>query len=345
MSDPTPQRLNVISRGHVGVAERLCAQMAEHAGFPATTIAELCIVARELATNLVRHTPGGVITLAELERDGERGLEIVAEDRGAGITDLELALTDGYSSDGGAGAGLGAVDRLSDELNICSPVEGSEGARITARRWSASSAVASAEADLDVGVASRACLGQRVNGDAFVVQRWADHLLVAVIDGVGHGQHAHRAAAAARGHLETHVRSPLDRLFRGVAGDCQATRGVVMAVARIDVRAKRIQFASVGNIEVRMLHPTQKADLRVRRGVLGGRAPPAQVTEQPWPESAWLVMHSDGLNSRWRPADHPDLWGGTARNAAHALLSRIARDDDDATVLTVRDARRPGEGR
>ncbi len=333
-------RVLVTHRAHVGEAERLCARVAHELGFDETATAELRIVARELATNQIRHANGGQIRVERTEGDGRPGLQIVAEDGGAGIVDLEVALTDGYSTDGGSGSGLGAVQRLTDELTVTSgrPTGGVR-SRIVARRWlqperaPATAAVPGPE----IGVATRACPGERVNGDGFVVQRWEDRLLVGVLDGLGHGAFAHRASATARRVIERHHARRLDELFRRVSRECRATRGLVMALARFDLTAGTFRFASVGNIEARMIHPDTRADLMVRRGVLGRSAPMPRITTNPWLPGSWLILHSDGIASRWQPADFPSLWLGTAQEAAGWLLRHRASDSDDATVVVVKD--------
>ena len=86
--------------------------------------------------------------------------------------------------------------------------------------------------------------------------------LVGVIDGLGHGQFAHRAAQTARQYVENHFDLPLDQIFRGVGRACRATRGVVMALARFDWGQGRLAFASVGNIAVRVFPRGESVSLR-----------------------------------------------------------------------------------
>ncbi len=73
----------------------------------------VAIVATELASNLRKHAAGGVILLSAFEDSTGVGVECVALDSGPGISDVSTALRDGYSTAGGSGTGLGAVQRLS----------------------------------------------------------------------------------------------------------------------------------------------------------------------------------------------------------------------------------------
>jgi serine/threonine-protein kinase RsbT len=88
----------------------------------------------ELARNIVSYANQGSVTLKPVRgSNGASGLTIVASDSGPGITDINLALRDGYSSSGGLGLGLPGVRRLMDEFDIVSRVGG--GTTVTVTKW------------------------------------------------------------------------------------------------------------------------------------------------------------------------------------------------------------------
>jgi len=315
--------------------------MVSALGFSSPAGDEIVIAARELATNLVKHAQQGRLTLAPIAEAGRRGIQIESRDEGPGIADVEWVVTDGVSTAGGLGLGLGAVNRVMDEFEIIS--EPGRGTTITCRRWlRAPYGVLRAEVParqpcpLDVGVATRSHPGEAVNGDAFVVRHWQASLLVGIIDGLGHGPLAHRAAEAARHYVETHFDQPLADIFRGTGRACRATRGVVMALARFDWTAERMAFASVGNVETRLFGTPGARNLVVRRGVIGLNASVAAVTELGWLPASLLVLASDGIRTNWRPEDFPDLGREPASTGAQRMLRTLARDTDDATVVVVK---------
>lgn len=99
----------------VSGVRRFCAAL--HAGELAT--AHVATAASELANNLWQHTSrGGHIRLQALQRAGEQGVELRAEDDGPGIPDPALAMSDGWSSSGGMGCGLPGVRRLMDAFEL-----------------------------------------------------------------------------------------------------------------------------------------------------------------------------------------------------------------------------------
>jgi serine/threonine protein phosphatase PrpC len=195
---------------------------------------------------------------------------------------------------------------------------------------------------LTFGAASRPYPKMTENGDAFVIKCWGEGALLAVIDGLGHGPFAQRAAQTARQYVASHADQPLDLIFRGVGRACRATRGVVMALARFDRGGTQLTFASIGNIEVRVFGSVEAINFPVRRGIVGVNAPNPLVTQQRWQPHHVLVLHSDGLTTLWRWEDFPDLMRASASVTARRLLQALAKDDDDATVLVVkgRDAER-----
>jgi anti-sigma regulatory factor (Ser/Thr protein kinase) len=330
--------LGIEVRHQSGVAEarRAGKTMAATLGFLPIACEEIALVVTELATNLIKHASGGTLNLTPLSADGGVGLEIESLDDGPGIADVEQALADRFSTAGSRGTGLGAVNRLMDELDIAS--RPGAGTRVVCRRWLRDSRAGSRPCPLAIGVATRARHLDPANGDAFVVQHWGENLLVGVIDGLGHGAAANRAARAAQAYTESHFDRPLGKIFLGAGRACHATRGVVMALAAFDWSRGRMAFASVGNIEARVYSLSQSFKLPARRGIVGLSAVDTSVTEHPWPPGHVLVLHSDGVPTHWVWDDFPDLPSLAAPVMAQELLRRLAKEDDDATVLVVKAA-------
>ncbi|MGE3807993.1 MAG: ATP-binding protein [Gemmataceae bacterium] len=321
----------------MAVARRAARLLAERQGFDSTGSEEIALVVAELAWNLVKHARGGKLALTPITASGRLGIEIESVDRGPGIPAIDWALQDGVSTAGSLGYGLGTVNRLMDRLDISSEPE--QGTRIVCQKWVRTQEASATPCPLEFGVASRAHPQMDVNGDAFVLTRWEDNALVGVIDGLGHGPLALRAAQAARRFVETHCDQPLEEIFRGVEHECKATRGVVMALSRFDWIAGTMSFASIGNIEARLLGYQEPENFVVRRGVLGSGAPKPKVSTHRWQRQCLLVLHSDGISSHWQREDVTDFTGQSASDLAAILLRRFAKLDDDATVLVVRGER------
>lgn len=94
---------------------------------------KLVTATSELARNAVVHGKGGTAVVEVVDQDGRLGVRLVFEDHGPGIADLAQAMTDGYTSGGGMGLGLGGAKRLVNEFEILS--EPGRGTRVTIIRW------------------------------------------------------------------------------------------------------------------------------------------------------------------------------------------------------------------
>ena len=205
-----PQTIEVLDPSGVGTAGRAAKALAEALGFAPTACEEIVLAVTEIATNLVRHARGGKLILTSVAAEGRSGFQADSQDEGPGIRDVEHALADGFSTAGSRGAGLGAVNRLMDELEITS--ERGRGTRIVCRKWLREYVASARACPLAFGAATRPRRNADVNGDAFVIKQWAESALVGLIDGLGHGQFAHRAAQAARHYVESHFDLPLAQI-------------------------------------------------------------------------------------------------------------------------------------
>ena len=102
-------------------------------GFSLVDQTKMVTAASELARNTLEHGGGGTCEIEVLEQASRRGIRLTFEDRGPGIPDVRLALTDGYSTGTGLGLGLSGSRRLVNEFDIRSRV--GEGTRVTVVRW------------------------------------------------------------------------------------------------------------------------------------------------------------------------------------------------------------------
>jgi serine/threonine-protein kinase RsbT len=106
---------------------------AEAIGFNYMDQTRIATAVSELARNAFQYAGRGRVTITPVERQGGRGMEIVVEDHGSGIKDLELALKGGYSTSKGLGMGLSGSKKLMDEFEIKTKV--GEGTTVTIRKW------------------------------------------------------------------------------------------------------------------------------------------------------------------------------------------------------------------
>lgn len=162
--------------------------------------------------------------------------------------------------------------------------------------------------------------------------------LVMMCDGLGHGPMAALAGQAALKAFRTGRARMPDQIIQEMHRALHGTRGVAAAVVRIEPRNGRLLFCGVGNITAALVTSQTRGNLLSHPGIVGGRPMPSLRTyEHSLPEHGALVMHSDGLNERWTPADLAGLLPHRPPTIAAGLLRLAGTRRDDASVVVAKD--------
>ncbi|HEV2702954.1 MAG TPA: ATP-binding protein [Steroidobacteraceae bacterium] len=318
------RRLLIEEESQVGEARRDAQRLAMAYGLDATQTGRVAIAATELATNLYRHGSGGEMLLQPLRSGDKESIELLAIDKGRGMSDVSRCLGDGYSTGGTAGTGLGAVRRLSAEFDIHS-VPG-QGTVVMSRVGPGAAA--------RFGAISLAVSGETECGDGWALAENSDFMSLMLVDGLGHGALAAAAAECAqRAFAEAPDDTPqtlLQRAHRALTG----TRGAAAAVARLGANGS-LSYAGVGNITGYLVGQQQSQGLVSHNGTLGLTVPRLQQFEYARSEHSCLVMHSDGLSARWDLRKDEVLRQRHPAVIAAVLYRDHARARDDATVVVL----------
>ncbi|MCD7034239.1 anti-sigma regulatory factor [Metabacillus sp. GX 13764] len=115
------------------IARKMGRELAQSLHFDSIDKARIVTAVSELARNIYRYAGDGHIQFEPLEEAWRVGLKIIAADNGPGIPDIQKALSPGYSTSGGLGAGIPGVKTMMDEFYIES--HHNEGTKITAVKW------------------------------------------------------------------------------------------------------------------------------------------------------------------------------------------------------------------
>src|SRR3982751_6538624 len=159
----TTVSIQVDTADQAGEARRRAASIAATLRLDETTAGRLALVVTECANNLWKHGGGGEILLNPLGPDAS-GVDVLALDKGPGMTDVARCFQDGYSTAGSAGTGLGAIERLSTECHLYT-VPG-KGTALLARVRKTASAPRAVES-FEVGGISVPQKGESLCGDGF----------------------------------------------------------------------------------------------------------------------------------------------------------------------------------
>ena len=324
---------------HVGESSEIAAArragnaLARQLGFDEVRTGQLAIVITEAATNIVKHAGEGEILLRALHAGERAGVEVIALDRGPGMANVALRMEDGNSTAGTYGVGLGAISRLAPEFDIYS-VEG-QGTVLFMTVWNGAAGVPLS--DWEVGAVCLPIPSEEVCGDAWDVAIASWGLTVGMADGLGHGPQAAVASEAAVALLAGHPSTGVSELMQLAHGALHGTRGAAVALAAIDCDAGELTFAGIGNIAGCIFDGAARRHLMSHNGIVGSNLRKVQKFSHPWAPGAMLVMHSDGLGTRWDLDAYPGLVFRHPGLIAAVLYRDFARQRDDVSVLVIRE--------
>lgn len=330
-------QINVTDPSAVGEARRKVVAFAEEIGFDEHRLGAVALATTEMATNLVKHAGQGYLLVHRLsEREGD-GLRITSVDRGPGIADLAKALSDGHSTAGSMGSGLGSIRRLANTFEVYS-APGS-GALIGIEFWRSNHTQA-VDTPIKFGVVAEPILGEPVSGDGWGVVSAQDQVTLMLVDGLGHGVLASEAALEAERILSVSRDASLSDIVSATHGALRKTRGAALALARIDTVKELLTFAGVGNISAAIATPAGSRSLTSHNGTVGQNVVRVQEFTYPWTADSLLILHSDGLATRWDLQRYPGLHSKDPSLIAALLHRDFYRGRDDVTVLVARSRRR-----
>jgi len=325
--------IEVTEQSQTGEARRKAVAFAERLEMGEVQRGQVAIAVTEIATNLVKHAGRGYMLLQPLSRE-ESGLRIIGVDKGPGIADLTLALQDGHSTVDSMGTGLGAIRRLSDSFDVYTAPGGGTVVSVAFRE---KRRAVSAQ-PLEVACVSEPLRGEEENGDGWTAEVSRELALLMVVDGLGHGVLASEAAREAERLLTGNSSMKPAAIIEALHARLRATRGAAAAVARIDVVKGLMSFVGVGNISATIAEPQSRRSLASHYGTLGHQMERLQEFKCPWNRESILVMHSDGLTTRWDLQQYPGIWKKPASVIAAILHRDFRRERDDVTVLVAKAA-------
>jgi hypothetical protein len=292
----------------------------------------MSIAVTEAATNIVRHGRGGTFAARAVWRGESVGIEALAVDGGPGMKSFSASAVDGVSTAGSAGTGLGAIQRLADELDVYTRPGVGTALRMVFWRG----VVPPPFGGYEIGAIRVPRAGETECGDAWEIECDATGLTLVVADGLGHGPDAaHASGAAVETLRRNRAESPI-RLLDRMHGRLRATRGAAIGILRHDAGGEDIAFAGVGNIAMCVIAGELRRLMVSHNGIVGHNVHRSEAYRYPWPSDALLVAHSDGLESHWDIASFPGLGLAHPSLIAAVLCQKHWRKRDDVVVVVAR---------
>lgn len=311
---------------------RMHALVMGHAhGLDAEAVERLGIVVNGLAGNIAQYAGAGHIILRPVGEYATGCIEVLAIDKGPGIADMNRAMRDGS---------LAVIRRLVALFDIYSQVGRGTAVLVHIAAKSAPDATCRCAGPLLRGCVGVVCVplsGEAECGDTWAVEAVAGRVTAVLVDGLGHGPEAASAAHAALAEFRMVTSKVPEFMVNSIHAAIHDTRGAALSVAVIDQTRRTTHFCGVGNVEGRVVNVEGSRQLIPQNGIVGHTMPRVQAADVPWPEDGRLIMHSDGISSRWRLELYPGLLARHPAVVAGVLFRDFARARDDATVLVIRE--------
>lgn len=199
--------------------------------------------------------------------------------------------------------------------------------------------IAGGPSPIDWGVAQITLEGETVCGDRHLVQSRSDGILVAVVDGLGHGAEAGAAAQAAIDVLAAHADEPVIPLLKRSHKALRPTRGVTMSLASLNSTYATITWLGVGNVEGVLLRADKEAvpaqeNVMLFPGVAGHHLPSLRATITPVALGDLLIFYTDGIRGDFLL--EPPIPGHSPQRIADRICAKYSKGNDDCLVLVAR---------
>lgn len=335
--DKTFTSYNIEERSYVAYIKREIHREISNTKFSEQRIGEIDIIVSELASNLIKHAKGGEF-LYRVNKVGDDDFvfEILCIDNAAGIADPARMMKDGISTSNTLGQGLGAISRLSDSFQLYSiPQWGTIVYSMVSSNKDR--IVRNSGLDLDIRALCVNKPKETVSGDAYLIKRTRSTIQLFLGDGLGHGEHAHEAVKrAGQSFMDSKEVEPV-AILREMHEKVRRTRGLVAAVAILDLVRKEWKICAIGNILTRLYTGITFKHYLSYNGTVGLNIPNSLHESAFGAEkNQYLIMCSDGIRTRYDISRYPSILKYDNMILAGAMYKDFTRRTDDSSIVVAK---------
>jgi anti-sigma regulatory factor (Ser/Thr protein kinase) len=328
----TTNSIPIYDEGSVSSARQLVRETALSVAASRNLVESVALIASELAHNQLAHARQGYLAVNAIERQGVKGLEVIAADLGPGIGKRILTDGGGVRSEGSLGAGLEGVWRLADEVVL--DTRSAEGVCVVARKFESHT-----EPNCEIAVVGRPYPGEIISGDDSICIQSESGFVAAVCDGLGHGPEAREASNRAIDVVGANPHIGLGEILVAVNAAMAETRGCVIGLARFIKETRVLQCILAGDVRAQLYHYRDSHFFTPTPVILGGVASQQKrirVEETPVAPGCVLVMFTDGLETKTNLKGQLEMLRRPAIAIAQHLIETHSRNTDDSLVFVAR---------
>ncbi len=331
--DNTFSSYKIDDRSLIPFIKREIHNLALQLGFTPHRAAETDIIIAELTSNLIKYAKEGELLYRAHHSDGHNQIEIYCIDHGVGIDNVVKIMNDGYSSSNTLGQGLGAIKRLSNDFHIYSM-----------RNWGTIQYIKILDKSeipepplltgFNYSTVRVNYPGEKICGDGYHIKYLKEGFQIFVGDGLGHGANANEAVQQAIKAFKLTRQTEPSAILREIHEEVKKSRGLVATIATVNYKTETWNICGIGNINTRIYRGLENKTYTPYNGIIGHNIPRTlNSTTVPYEKHQIIVMHSDGLRTRWNLNDMTSIIKQNPGVIAAALYKDNIRGTDDATVL------------
>jgi len=300
---------------------------ASSSGFGRLDVEQFLLGVSEIGMNAIRHAGGGILEFTT--RNKGRVLKVEISDEGPGITNLNLAKSEGFSTiRTSLGIGLAVAERSADQMQI--ETEPGLGTKVILEK----------HRPLDVelvsyGIVSIADAKYDFNGDQYLIKEYnGDSVLLALIDGPGQGYDAYAIANSCKNYIIKNYRMPIDAIFENLNALMEYSNddvGITASIVRIT--PGKMIYKGFGDTHAYLVKNGEYHSLTNLGGRLGHlKKYRTGTSEFTFDEKIQIILCSDGLSV----LPIRNVLKGTAQEIANTLFDKYHKPTGDASILSLK---------
>lgn len=187
------------------------------------------------------------------------------------------------------------------------------------------------------GIFHQSAVGENFNGDAYFVREYDKKVLLAAIDGLGHGLRAHEAAQTALYHLENNYHMPLlEDLMWGCHEKLVKTRGAVIGIARIDFTTLLLEWVGVGNVVLQIIRGNKSIRPISTNGIIGINLRKLKKETVEYNPDDLILLYTDGISDSRGIHKFLRISQAGPQALANDIGNIFFKRHDDATMIVAR---------
>jgi serine/threonine protein phosphatase PrpC len=186
--------------------------------------------------------------------------------------------------------------------------------------------------DMNIGTATHSFLNDPHCGDQCSWWETEDSIILCMVDGLGHGIEAEKAAKAAIDFVSRNLCEPLPHIFEKCDRGIRHTRGTAMSLVVVDKKNSTLTHGGIGNVNV-AIRGRNKINLSSDWGIVGGGYRKLHLNTVDLDDGDLLLMWTDGISERLDISIYDDALCRDVQNLANRILLDHAKETDDATIL------------